>query len=198
MHSHREIIASLLPIKYALKFRGRRLLAKHRYSPFIAIVELPFAHFIENYVRNSHVIPVHFVWVIFALVGAPHLFWVSSGLASFDDRSSSQQHAMFGASCFPRVEGFNFHICVFGRVRTTNYEYRYQKDSYWQFTLRGGWPGLNDLEFVDMGPVRGYHFSNSRESRETHGHTETLMFSVFPGCARDRGKAVSAVRSRAA
>jgi hypothetical protein len=32
--------------------------------------------------------------------------------------------------------------------------------------LPGGWAGLNELELVDIGLVRGYHFNNSRESRE--------------------------------
>jgi hypothetical protein len=49
---------------------------------------------------------------------------------------------MFGASCFPRVEGFNFHIRVFGCVRTTKHEYCYQEDSYWQITLRVCMAGL--------------------------------------------------------
>jgi hypothetical protein len=77
---NRETILLFRPIKHALKFRSRRLLAKHRHSPFIATMELQFAHFIENYVRDSHVIPVHFVGVIFALVGAPHLSWSGPAL----------------------------------------------------------------------------------------------------------------------
>jgi putative transposase len=38
---------------------------------------------------------------------------------------------------------------------------------------------LNDLEFVDMGSVRGYHFSNSRESRETRRVPQVPVFGTW-------------------
>jgi hypothetical protein len=43
----------------------------------------------------------------------------------------------------------------------------------------GGWPGLNGLEFVDMGSVRGYHFGNSRESRERRRVPQVPVFGTW-------------------
>src|ERR1700676_1015491 len=45
----------------------------------------------------------------------------------------------------------------------------------------GGWPGLNAFDIVDMEPVRGYHFSNSRESRETEGAPGSVFWYLDLG-----------------
>src|ERR1700676_2408147 len=45
----------------------------------------------------------------------------------------------------------------------------------------GGWPGLNAFDIVDMEPVRGYHFSNSRESRETEGAPGSVFWYLGLG-----------------
>jgi hypothetical protein len=43
----------------------------------------------------------------------------------------------------------------------------------------GGWPGLNGSEFVDMEPVREYHFNNFRESRERRRVPQVPPFGTW-------------------
>lgn len=64
-----------------------------------------------------------------------------------------------------------FNVCTGGKKK--------QKLNY----MHGGWPGLHGLEFVDMGPVRGYHFSNSRESRESEGAQGSAFWYMGLGLA---------------
>jgi hypothetical protein len=45
--------------------------------------------------------------------------------------------------------------------------------------FRGGWPGLDDLEFVDIGLARGYHCGNSRESRERWRVPQVPVFGTW-------------------